>query len=487
MFGDADALPKSMSVDDSMIDSGSLDSMMTFTSADEEPFVVSVGHNLGRMTWGGDVTLVKLIEWASVANDPEKGEVAQRPLDLSHARGLGVYMLKGLVNAAITKRKLTGREALESFPHILHQLGSQPYFSLQPFVANIRDIDPDKPAVRATPLKIPTGETRGFQVFLPRHYRWWMIDGQHRLVGAQITKEFLDYVTKTGSYPARNNLFTGRGKVTPEEMVVWMEALECARSFATVKIELHLGLSIEQERQLFHDLNNLGKKVTRSLSLKFDGSNPITKFIDSVLVGEQGLLDCENEQSDWAKDDGCLPRKDIVATNAIAFLNKGNITGATPAIIEPRMETVSQMWGAILKLDGFNEPGAKMSTVAAQPVVIKAIAKVVFDLAFSNRRPDNGDILLDAALARLNEVDFSHGNPMWRYYDMSQEERSAANLDKLAAYLPDQGQLSPDANRDLGSYQSGLMRFGAKHNDIYPLLADMIRWKLNLPSRHTKG
>jgi hypothetical protein len=29
------------------------------------------------------------------------------------------------------------------------------------------------------------------------------------------------------------------------------------------------------------------------------------------------------------------------------------------------------------------------------------------------------------------------------------------------------------------------MRFGAKHNDIYPIVGDMIRWKLGLPSRHS--
>jgi hypothetical protein len=486
MFGNTQGMPKPMAVDDSLIESGSLDSLMNFTTADEEPFSVSVGYNLGRMTWGGDVTLMKLIEWSSVANDPEKGEVAQRPLDLSHARGLGVYMLKGLVNAAIARRRLGEKEVPDAFNHVLHQLGSQPYFSLQPFVANIRDINPEKPSVRAERIQSPSGETRGFQVFLPRHYRWWMIDGQHRLVGGQITKEFLDHVTKTGTYPARNNLFTGRGKASPDEMVVWMEALECARSFASIKIELHLGLSIEQERQLFHDLNNLGKKVTRSLSLKFDGSNPITKFIDSVLIEELGLQDCENEKSDWAEDDGCLSRKDIVAINAIAFLNKSNISGATPAIIEPRMETVSQMWSSILKLDGLNQPGAKLKTVAAQPVVLKAIAKVVFDLAFSNRRPDNGDTLLDAALARLSQVSFGHDNAMWRYYELNDDERSAAGLDGLSAYLPDQGQVTAEANRDLGSFQGGLMRFGSKHNDIYPILADMIRWKLNLPSRHLK-
>lgn len=49
----------------------------------------------------------------------------------------------------------------------------------------------------------------------------------------------------------------------------------------------------------------------------------------------------------------------------------------------------------------------------------------------------------------------------------------------LAAYLPEEGA----ANRDIGAYQGGFMRFGAKHNDIYPVLADMMRWATNLPSR----
>lgn len=486
MFGNTNGMPKPMAVDDSLIDNGSLNDMMSFSTTDEEPFTVFVGYNLGRMTWVADVPLIKLIDWSSVANDPEKGEVAQRPLDLNHARGLGVYMLKGLVNSAMARRTLSGKPITPIFGEILKQLGSQPYFSLQPFVANIRDINPEKPSVRAERIQSTNNETRGFQVYLPRHFRWWMIDGQHRLVGGQITREFLEYVTKTGNYPARNNLYTGRGKVSPDEMSVWMEALECGRSFASVKVELHLGLSIEQERQLFHDLNNLGKKVTRSLSLKFDGSNPITKFIDSVLVGELGLQDCETEQTDWNEDQGCLARKDIVAVNAMAFLNKSNIAGATPAIIEPRMDVVAQMWSAILKLDGFNAPGAKLKTVSAQPVVLKAIAKIVFDLAFSNRRPDNGDTLLDAALGRLGEVDFGHSNPMWRFYEMDDDERQAAGVQSLAAYLPDQGQLTAEANRDLGLYQNGIMRFGAKHNDIYPILADMIRWKLGLPNRHSK-
>lgn len=486
MFGNTQGMPKPMAVDDSVIENGSLDQMMSFSGTDEEPFTVAVGYNLGRMTWVTDVPLAKLVKWSSVANNPEKGEIAQRPLDNNHARGLGVYMLKGLVNAAMARRRLQEKPIPPAFTSVLHQLGSQPYFSLQPFVANIRDINPEKPSVRAERIASANGETRGFQVYLPRHFRWWMIDGQHRLMGGQIVAEFLDGVLKSGSYPARNNLYTGRGPVSPEEMVVWMEAMECSHSFASVKVELHLGLTIEQERQLFHDLNNLGKKVTRSLSLKFDGSNPITKFIDDVLIGELGLQDCEKEQTNWTLDDGCLARKDIVAVNALAFLNKSNIGGATPAVVEPRVEAISRMWTAILAIPGFNQPGAKLATAAAQPVVLKAIAKVVFDLAFSNRRPDNGDTLLDTLFSRLHEVDFSHSNPMWRFYEMSAEERNAAGISDMAAYLPEGGEVSGEANRDLGALQGGLMRFSNKHNDVYPILADMIRWKLKLPNRHSK-
>jgi hypothetical protein len=50
----------------------------------------------------------------------------------------------------------------------------------------------------------------------------------------------------------------------------------------------------------------------------------------------------------------------------------------------------------------------------------------------------------------------------------------------LAEYLPS----SETGNRDIGSYQERAMRFGSKHNDIYPMIGDMIRWKLGLPNRH---
>jgi hypothetical protein len=68
---------------------------------------------------------------------------------------------------------------------------------------------------------------------------------------------------------------------------------------------------------------------------------------------------------------------------------------------------------------------------------------------------------------------------MWRYYEMSSAERNANGLSGLSDYLPPED----GSNRDLGAFQNNVMRFGAKHNDIYPIIGDMIRWRLQLPPR----
>jgi hypothetical protein len=275
-------------------------------------------------------------------------------------------------------------------------------------------------------------------------------------------------------------LFPAKGaEVSEDEMVIWNEAYDAARSYATLSVEVHLGLDIMQERQLFHDLNRLGKKVDPSLALQFDSSNPITAFIKNRLAGDLAIQISDREPKDWSEDTGGLTLKDVVAINATAFMNKGNISGATPAVIEPREVQVLRLWERIIEIPHFGSDRAKEQTVAAQPVVLKALAKITYDLNFSNRKPEAADELFDQFLDGLNTIDFSHRNPMWNYYGMSVEDREKAGLADLGRYLP------PDdgANRDVGSEQSGFMRFGAKHNDIFPLLADMIRWKLQLPSR----
>ena len=67
----------------------------------------------------------------------------------------------------------------------------------------------------------------------------------------------------------------------------------------------------------------------------------------------------DTDVKDWSADQGELAMKDLVAINSIAFLNKSNASGATPAVVEPRCEVVERMWHQISQIPGFGEKGAK--------------------------------------------------------------------------------------------------------------------------------
>jgi hypothetical protein len=373
----------------------------------------------------------------------------------------------------------------QAFEGLLQMLGEQPYFSLQPIVCNVRNTPPGgngNGGIRGLRLETTNGETAAFRVFLSEKHVLWVVDGQHRRHAADMVMAYLEQLRQTGRYPGKGAvILTRKGDpIDEDEMTVWNEAYEAARSYATLTVEVHLGLNIEQERQLFHDLNRLGKKVDSSLAFQFDGSNPITLFIKKRLSGDLGLAISDSDAKDWSEDKGALALKDVVAVNAVAFLNKGNIVGATPAIIEPREDAVSELWARILDIPDFGAERSKEKTVAAQPVVLKALAKILYDLNFSNRKPENAHELFASFLNKIPDFDFRHSNPRWRYFELTEGARIDSGLRGLEEYLPSD---SGGANRDIGSLQGEHFRFGAKHNDIYPLLADMIRWRMGLPSR----
>ena len=467
----------------------SLDSLADAGDVNETPFNVFIGHNLGHRVFTMSVPFRKFADISAVANDREAGPVTQRQLDEGHAKKLAVYMVKGLISAAKMRRIATSKPVPETFDALIRTLGEQPYFSLQPLVCNIRNVPPGgngAGGIRGLRLATPSGETAAFKVFLSERHTLWVVDGQHRRYAAEMAMTFLEQVRQTGKYPGKGAvLFNEKGKpVSEAEMLVWNEAYEAARQFATLTVEVHLGLDIDQERQLFHDLNRLGKKVDASLAFQFDGSNPITLFIKHKLSGELGVALTDNEPKDWSQDSGAILLKDSVAINAIAFLNKGNVSGATPAVIEPREQVVLDLWSRIIEIPDFGSHQAREKTVAAQPVVLKAMAKIVYDLNFSNRRPPDAEDQYQKFLVRLPAVDFSHGNPMWNFYALSPGERLDLGLNGLAAYLPEE---VPGVNRDVGSKQGQFMRFGAKHNDIFPILSDMLRWATRLPSRRANA
>lgn len=462
----------------------SLDDMLGGGDTSEKPMKVFIGHNLGNRTFLMQMPMHEFFGMSEVANDPGRDgdTLAQRKLDPAHAQKLAVYILKGLISAAIDRREVLQKSVSPALKEIMARLGRQPYMSVQPLVVNIRSCDPRGNDIRGERMvDRRTEETASFKVYLGQKHVLWVVDGQHRRKAMQLIFEFLDSVRAARQYPKKGNLagFKDGEQVSAEELAVWEECFEVARTYCTLLVEVHLGLLPPEERQLFHDLNRLGKKVDTNLALQFDSSNPINLFIKEELIDRLGLTVVEADVKSWSDDDGGIPRKDVVGVNALLFLNKTNISGATPSMVEGKTDLAYRFWTAVQAIPGFGEAQAREKTVAAQPVVLKALAKLVFDFNFSNRRPENGSELTEELLTRLTDIDFSHDNPMWRFYEMTPEQRRQHGLEGLSTYLPKED----GSNRDVGAHQGGYMRFGAKHNDIYPLIGDMIRWRLGLPSR----
>jgi hypothetical protein len=175
------------------------------------------------------------------------------------------------------------------------------------------------------------------------------------VVGRGFRVACLDHVRATQTYPRKGGLLGSidSESVSPDEMAAWEECFDVARTYCTLLIEVHLGLNPEEERQLFHDLNRLGKKVDTNLALQFDASNPINLFIKERLISQLGLDVVERDVKAWDEDTGGIARKDLVSVNAILFLNRTNISGATPLLVDGKTETASRFWTAVQAIPGF--------------------------------------------------------------------------------------------------------------------------------------
>ncbi len=462
---------------------GTIADLLTAGTQATTPVKVFFAHNLGQRTFLLSIPMFEFFRMSDVANDREKhgNTVAQRKLDPEHARKLAVYILKGLISSVITARQMNGKESPDAFATIQRQMGAQPYLSLQPIVANLRSCKKFGENLPGSRMQTTEGETACFKVFLSQKDVLFVVDGQHRRKAMDIVFNFLDQVRATQQYPKRKqSLYPGNeGPISPDELAMWQECSEIARMHASVQVEVHLGLDPEEERQLFHDLNNLGKKVEKNLALSFDNSNPVNNFIKTQLVDSSVISLTDKEVKNWDEDTGAIAHKELIAVNAHLFLNKTNVSSATPGVVEERASVAKKFWTAIVAIEHFGEEQARTKTVAAQSVLLKALAKLTFDFAWG--RHSNPE-LLENLLSGITTIDFSHNNPMWRYYELSETQRKDAKLGELGAYLPS----NESGNRDIGAFQNGAMRFGAKHNDIFPIIGDMIRWSLGLPNRHSE-
>lgn len=447
-------------------------------------FLCTRNFNCGSLTFTTSMSMFQIFQHTDVSNDRmDEEEQSQRPLDLNHAKGLALYILKSLLAAVEKKKRKHGESIGEKLTQIIEELGRQPYYSIAPLVANVRSLE----AHDIIPLTA-NGKTVSHQVVLRHGDVLWIIDGQHRRKAVELVYDFLSSVTSYHKYPKGSFYPTkNKDKLDSDEVNVWNACKEISK-WSEITLEVHIGLSIEQERQLFHDLNNKSKKVEKSIAYKFDNSNPVNSYVTSVIINdifEKFDFDIKDkDEVKWEEETPNISRKQLVAINAVLFLNKANINGALPADVTEYKKTIAnQFWYNVLDIPGMLEKQHKLKTTAAQPVVLKAIAKLYYDLFFGKneelRTEENQNKLVDG----LSDFDFSHTNPAWRYYILKETERSTYGLESLMGYLPkdEDGKI-----RDLGAYdeKTQTFRFATTHNDVYPLIGDILKWHCKLPSRN---
>ena len=191
--------------------------------------------------------------WPMKARMDGPEQIAQRQLIPDHAKKLALYILRGLLAGVKARWTAEDRHIPDCLGDILNELGEGPYQALQPFTANIRTFKMAAWSSKDSPV--------GVILHLHKLQKLFVVDGQHRLRAGEMVHEWLSTVLTNARYPKKGLWIGDTQEVTSDEMEVWTAALTTFGTSFTIDVTVHVDLDVEQERQLFHDLNVLRQAV----------------------------------------------------------------------------------------------------------------------------------------------------------------------------------------------------------------------------------
>lgn len=452
---------------------------LTFTAMD--------GVNLGRKTLTTRMSIKKFIDWSLVANkDIRESEdhgdefIAQRSLSAEHAKGLAKYILGGLVRAIISE--VAKAPVSQDVLRIKNDLAAGPYAALQPIVCNLRhvsegDLHIDDKDLPPDVLRLSLGSTQ----------KLWVVDGQHRRYAFDRVMAYLDQVLKNGKYPGGKALYapasTGRdGKLTTDELEFWDSVKTVALNECSVSIEIHIGLNESEEQQLFSDLNSRSKPLQSSLVHSYDQSDAIAAVSRDREIIRFPIAD-ESDAKHW--NSSGLPLKDIIMVNRL-LVHGSNAKEATPqSQVDAKMEFIRRFWDVVQGISGIDAESQRTQTVAGQPVVLKALAKLAYDHAYGVPKLIDEEGLRTLYHSILSgKLSFSHSESLWRALFVADEERAQVyGQNEKGESINDFVHLTAQTKPGEFDALNGWVRYGTAHNDIYPRIGDLIRWKLCLKNR----
>lgn len=443
---------------------------------------ILAGFNMGSDTLNVTMPMATFRDIALVANEARMismgegpDQVAQRQLIPDHAKKLALYVLRGLIAGVKRRWKSEGKHIPDFLIDLLAELGEGPYQALQPFTANIRNIQEGGLEFENSPA--------GIILHLHKLQKLFVVDGQHRLRAAEMVHDWLNTIITNMKYPKKGLWIGDTQDLTSEEAEVWTAAMTEFGMHFTVDVTIHLDLDAEQERQLFHDLNVLGKKPSSALSLAFDAANPVSKYVTERLAPDgfvHGLrmVDAGHKKSGTKLEGPATYRDDVVNTCAILFRGAFNQSGITPLDVLNSEDYADAFWSAVGTQPHWGTLGWDKRTLLAHPTVLKGMAFLArsFHNGEEARDKDAAHIKRDAIIQAIanGAIDFSQANPLWRVYLMKQEEREAI-FPGIEEYI------TPDTvRRPYGTWDedAGRLQLGPNTRDISRYLADLVRYQL---------
>ncbi|MGO8016195.1 DNA sulfur modification protein DndB [Rhizobium leguminosarum] len=440
------------------------------------------GFNMGTSTLNVTMSMGTFREIALVANEARMiamgegpDQIAQRQLIPDHAKKLALYILRGLL-AGVKKRWESEVKHVPDFlTDVLAELGEGPYQALQPFTANIRNVQEGGLEFEDT--------ASGVVLHLHKLQKLFVVDGQHRLRAGELVHDWLNTILTNGRYPKKGLWIGDSQDMTSEEMEVWTAAMTEFGMAFTVDVTVHIDLNAEQERQLFHDLNVLGKKPSSAQALAFDAANPVSKYVTERLAPDgfiHGLrmVDAGHKKSGTKLDGPAIYRDDLVNSCSILFRGAFNQSGITPLDVIGSEEYADRFWNALAQQPHWGVQGWEKQTLLSHPTMLKAMAFLVRSFHNGEEARDKAAAhpKRDAIITALAEgaVSFLHTNPLWRVYLMTAEDRDTA-FPGIEDYI------TPDSvRRPYGTWDddSARLQLGPNTRDISRYLADLVRFQL---------
>ncbi|MFD2610832.1 DNA sulfur modification protein DndB [Paenibacillus gansuensis] len=233
-------------------------------------------------------------------------------------------------------------------------------------------------------------------------------DGQHRIAGIKMA---LDTMKKDISKETDDSI---KGNL--------MKRLERLENMH-IPIVIFDKMDEQHEQQLFHDLNLLAAKPTKSVSLKFDNTDPYTLMAKEVSQDNHYLIKygVETEKTQLRDNN---PNLMLLSTlrNMISFIIAGNDKdkGSEDTLCLGNYDAWKNEIEEILDLlfeSLPNDCNDRTKYIIGLAVTLQGIGKYIHSVR-------NGDDLnWKDYLAGLKDINWKHNNRMWNGYGGSYDDR----------------------------------------------------------------